>query len=615
MGSVLKLPCIRFVKQVSNGGSFSKYGYIAMMERNAEAIRSAPWNQAECGNDEVALTVNKVTQSDGKWDAVSGMWTKKPTYTTWLQDRFDCFLQGGDAVKETASFCGYAGMVAYRFTLPSVNPGAIDEIRLLIQRDRYLRAGVRVAVQINDDPLPSADWSAVRGEQEGSIASLSSESGGVPGVKSWGFLHQFDVPFLMASRPWEGALEFSREDFPSLEAAATSKFLWVYMSPEDFCGYWDMYDSKEQRFYSIEGSAALVARCCEFAFSSDAVAPESSFDADSAGFIEANPLCNDISNASSQHIKVDAGSFKGLAGTGAVATSAVNSPESVLAALNKGRCTSRIHDGGMLVGGEPSVPLADLGFFGAVNVTAAHQVDSLCVSYLQGDNLRSFPMSGNDNGEVFAWDVARLLLGSVAYPVPAVKNAYSRLRFSFQKRHNVYLSGLGETVSVDCGFVNHGLDGLRFNLWKSSSADFFGPFANVAQAVLASRPEFFTGDTSHVEGSITGTGGAVEQVSVSASADLLGDFDWPDVFAAENETHRIFEMPVDCKIGEVILVSPCVKTLNPTDLYKAGYSDGLGSGCCWFYGAKISSSGAEIPAGQAVRPINIFASKPSASFM
>lgn len=612
MGSILKLPCIRFVRQVSNGVSLSKYGYIGMMERNAQAIQSAAWRKAACRIDEVALTVNKVTETDGEWDAEGGKWLNRPTYSAWLQDRFDCFIQGGDAVKELGTFCGYAGMVAYRFSLPTVNPGAIDEIKLLIQRDRYLRAGVRVAVEINDNASPSTDWAIQRGENEGAIASPTSPSGGVVGVASWGFLHQYSVPYLMASRAWEGTLELNRDTFPGLEAAASSKYLWVYMSPEDFCAYWEMYNAKEQRFYSIEGSAALLSGCCTFAFETDAVAPESAEEV--SGAEDAWISGTGGSNSVTATVYEGAGNFLGLHGVGGVVTPSRYAPQTVLAVMNTAANSAAILDGESLLGFDPVADVGQLGKFCAVAGVPVELTGRPFVSYLQNDGHGRDPYAQGEGGVVLAQVLSRLAMGVMAVSVPARLESYSRVRFVFPKKARFKMES-GAYEERDCDFVSHGVGAVRFNLWKSSSLSLHGPFTDVALSALAAKAEFFTGGAAVVDGEIAGVGGYVEGVTVAASASLVGNFAWSEIFSGEDGDRRYFEAPVDCRVGDVLILSPQVRTLSPVPLWKAGFEEvGYCHGCCWFYGAKVAKSGAEVPGSMAVAPYAMGAVAPTVSF-
>lgn len=272
--STIKLPFKRFVRQVSAGQALSKYGYISIMEANGEALKSADWKEAKVATG--ALTVNQLTKTDGKTDD-SGQYTQLPTFTVYLDSKYDSFVQAGDAVSKMGTLCGYAGMVAYRFTLPTTNPGAITSFKIGIQRDRYLRAGVRVAAQLSNSAEPSGDWSVIRGEASGSIVSPSTTpEEGVTGVASFGFLGQAYTPYLLAGRAAIGEITFDAETFPALSDAANYTYLWVYISPEDFAAYWDMYNEEEARHYYIEGSAALVPASTDFTFATAAVSPEPS---------------------------------------------------------------------------------------------------------------------------------------------------------------------------------------------------------------------------------------------------------------------------------------------------------------------------------------------------
>lgn len=588
MGSVLKLPCIRFVRQVSNGVSLSKYGYIGMMERNAQAIQSAAWRKAACRIDDVALTVNKVTETDGEWDTQGGKWLNRPTYSAWLQDRFDCFIQGGDAVKELGTFCGYAGMVAYRFTLPTVNPGAIDEIKLLIQRDRYLRAGVRVAVEISDSASPSNDWQVLRGENDGAIASPSSPSGGVVGVASWGFLHQYDVPYLMASRAWEGTLELSRDSFPGLDAAASGKYLWVYMSPEDFCGYWDMYDAKEQRFYSIEGSAALLSGCCTFAFATDAEAPKWNEDvAAESEWIDAESPC----------VAVPAAYAEGAAGANgcAIVVPGGEAGNEIMAHLERGAAA----EGSVLPLSDLSGVKVDVCFDDACKLVGADFAHRQGLFAIYTDvNRQESEVYAMEDDKLRVKHGARLLLGSEMFYAPANRRTYSSIRRKMAKNASVtvFPPGASSAYGVDVvfDFVNDGFGDIRFNLWKSDSLSLHSPLWKVARGLLCVNNAFYTGSANVIQASKSVTVAGGGNVSVNVAASLVRDFSWDEIARGEESNFRIFELDVESKIGDVFFITPRIGTLNPIDLYRP--SDGVcGKGACWFYGVKHDEAGSGIP--------------------
>ena len=273
--TTMNLPCTRFVKRVNNGALGSKYSYIAMMADNAKALEGAPWHESDMPVQNVTMPVNKVSETDAEYDE-SGAMTKLPSFSAFTSDGFDCFQQGGDARREDGTMCGYAGCVAYRFKIPSsASSVPLSSVSLTIQRDRYCRAGVRVALALSDEATPSDDWSVVRGEGSGAIVSASTPSD-VLGVASWGFLAQSNVPNLVSGRAADGTITFNASgDGGFSDLAETGyAYLWVYLTLEDYQAYWTMYNSKESRYYSIEGSAMLVASKAQFTFADDVSADE-----------------------------------------------------------------------------------------------------------------------------------------------------------------------------------------------------------------------------------------------------------------------------------------------------------------------------------------------------
>ena len=304
----MNLPFVRFVKQVSNGVSASKHGYIDMMERNAKRLESSPWHEAECDPSRVSLTGSQLSRTDGKVDSETGEWIKVPTYTAYIDDRYDAFNMAGDAVPRMGTMCGYAGCVAYRFTLPK-DPNdqsfssIISNYTIAVQRDRYLRAGVRLSVMPSyvDDSSSSGgrdldtpdlfSWDQVRNgfaeafmtpseavvrDQDDSGSSSSGGSSEVNGVSSWGFLNQKDVPYLLETMAGKGewTVENIAQDYVEFrEALRRSKYLWVFMTLEDLAGYWDMYSAEEKRFYYIEGAAVIMPSQCDFGFENSGTQP------------------------------------------------------------------------------------------------------------------------------------------------------------------------------------------------------------------------------------------------------------------------------------------------------------------------------------------------------
>jgi len=272
MSATVRLPYARFVRRVSSGASLSKYGYIGMMNQNGEALKSVPWTAA-ASDSEVTLTTNQLTKTDGVFDSTTGRWTEDPTYTAYMADVYDAFNQAGDAVARNATMCGYAGCVAYRFKLPtSETANALEEVSLELQRDRYLRAGVRISMVLSDSDMPSDDWSVVRGEASGCVRSMSTAPAeGVVGVSSFGFLGQPDAQYLTASMAAADTITFDTST--AFASAASHQYLFVYVTLEDYAGYWNLYKVNEQRQYYIEGSAMMLAGLCNFTFENEIGSP------------------------------------------------------------------------------------------------------------------------------------------------------------------------------------------------------------------------------------------------------------------------------------------------------------------------------------------------------
>lgn len=267
MSATVNLTGVRFVRRVSNGGSRSKYGYIGMMQENAAAIESSPWIKASTASDAVTLTTNQLTKTDGAFSAETGAWTAEPSYTAYMDDRYDVYAQAGDAVARNATMCGYLGCVAYRFPMPQgETANALEAVVLTLQRDRYLRAGVRVSMSLSADDAPSDNWSVIRGEAAGCVRSASTApAAGVDGVASFGLLGQPDTPYVLASRAATASVTF--DTAAAFASAASVPYLYVYLTLEDPAAYWTMYSETSARQYYIEGSAMLVQSGCSFTFS------------------------------------------------------------------------------------------------------------------------------------------------------------------------------------------------------------------------------------------------------------------------------------------------------------------------------------------------------------
>lgn len=542
--STLNLPCVRFVKRVTNGALYSKYSYLSMMAQNAAALESAPWRMAGTPIREVTMPVNKVTQTDAEYDE-SGVMTKAPSFTAFTSDAFDAYQQGGDARAETAMMCGYAGCVAYRFNMPaSASSVPLESISLLISRDRYCRAGVRVAVVLSNDAAPSDDWAVVRGTGSGAIVSAHTASD-VDGVASWGFMAQSGIGNLISSRAAESALVFTASSFPAL--ATTGKtYLWVYLTLEDYTSYWTMYNATDPRYYSIEGSARLVAAASSFVFSST-VAGDAETWTLAKSMIQDLPASHMI--ATGQGITpaqlARYGSLLRPRMASAALFTDIGSPVSFALAVEK-LTAKAMYDGDAYPFGETapiSMQHSEMGMIGGTRQPFEEQNGSYYpadstpfkiyaeIAHYGSPSLPGGFDGADGKGYANAWIAWRYR----PYCVPSGKQSYSRMK-----------------ISVDSCSVSSGMY-CDLLVWKTTSANCYGPFYSAAFAALAGNPAFFTGSASSVSGTFTGDGD--DAVSVTASASLIQRLD----FSAVATGDYVFDLDSAVKPGEVLIFVPSVK--------------------------------------------------------
>ena len=572
----MQLPYIRFVKQVSNGGSFSKYGYIELMQRNAKAIQTAPWRQAKCAPNEVTLTVNQLTRTDGVADEETGLWTSLPSYTAWLDDRCDAFAQAGDAVSRAGTMCGYTGCVAYRFTLPNSSPSAMTSLSLALQRDRYLRAGVRIALQFSDDPTPSDDWDGVIHPSASSATvhvspSTAAEEGTV-GVQSWGVMGQPDIPYLLAGRAAGGSYAITDSDFAAMAAAASSTYLYVYITLEDGAGYWEMYSASEPRYYYIEGSAVLVPAQCEFGFADSASVVGETWISSLPKPMEAarDVMMHAIVDRSEvvahspdgfrmvpmAGIIVPSGDLPSVAATTVRHLSAfphrpLHAPHGSVEVAGNGQSGSNVW-------GYPGafIRLTAMNRFGGWPCEVGGNSCGLFVLVRKaksGDTGYTMLSDPNDTTRTFlAFDGGvQLCFGCVPYIVPPDKPNFSKMKIG---------GGAEQFTQQGCA--------VSLNVWKSTSKDCFGEFSNVAMVALMQNPEFFTGEKEIVSGSAsvemynpseTDTHTVCETVSVTASANLIANVDASPLLTGDLTVEGLNLLP-----GDFIIIAPKVDSVIPS---------------------------------------------------
>lgn len=573
MSSILNLPCVRYVKRVSNGALLSKYSYLAMMQQNAEALKTAPWRLAATQIREVSMPVNKVTETDAEYDE-SGVMTNPPSFTAFSSDAFDAYQQGGDARKETGTMCGYAGCVAYRFKLPdSASSVPLEEVKLLISRDRYCRAGVRVALVLSNDETPSADWAVVRGEGSGAIVSPSTASD-APGVDSWGFLGQQGVGNLLSGRAAEDSITFKSSDFAAL-AATGRAYLWAYLTLEDYAAYWTMYNGTDPRYYSIEGSAMIVASKAAFTFAGavvhDAEVYEDAWPVNDAGYetLIHNQLADNKIGATLRQVAAY-GNLLHCTRTSAIfiADGRGGFLNNLDAMPAKDMFDVETWPWGISAASNshfPPVPLSEFATLASVRMPFVDVTDGGSVigkDRAYSPNLHYFGfrllrksedvgMDGPPEGAELDPATCRLypvtcaMWTYCAYYVPNGRSSYKRMMLT----HN--------NSTISAGLV------CDLLVWRSSSRDFSAGLAHAALAALAKCPAFFTGSAGRIEGSFAGDGELSH--TVSASATLLQRIPCASMVHASPYQTDV-ELKDSVKPGEILIIVPSVSMASVSEI-------------------------------------------------
>lgn len=231
--TTLKLPFKRFVAQVSTGSPRPKSSYLALMAENVDALQACPWREAA--------------------DVPASLTGHDFTAATQFSDAYDAFKLSGNYDSSAMTEVAYAGMSAYRFTIPaSAISGSVPVtgVSLPIARDRFEAAGVHVAVALSSSASPSDDWSVVRGS--GALAASAQ-------------LTQ-TAAYLTDGSPANGMVAL---DLSGVTVGNPATYLWVYITLEDYTSHWTMYNSKEQRLYAVEGSAMLIGDSADVSFGAD----------------------------------------------------------------------------------------------------------------------------------------------------------------------------------------------------------------------------------------------------------------------------------------------------------------------------------------------------------
>ena len=553
--STINLEYTRFVKQTSNGSARSKYGYLAMQQELMNQIETTPWKQASCANNLVGLVTNKVTETDEVRDE-HGAITKPASYTALLKDNFDAFKQGGDANKEDATFCGYSGAVCYRFELPQNYNSNISNIKMKIAASRYLRSGVRVAVELRSSDYPSDDWRVVRGENANAIVT-EHEISDVEGVRSWGVLGQKNANTLLQSQAREGEIVFDSSTFPTLGTTARHKYLFVYLTIEDMTDYWVLYDNNTPRYYSIEGSAMIIGSTFNATFEGD-VSPSTTKWYDSF-FISQDMVLPNVKyspkgNGEEGYVQEWGNFVKGI----------MRSEMFVMRTIRDDNGT-----------GNPSFKDAyvSLGILQRFDKFPRQNFFDF-----EGDHLATYtadsPLASNMGifsgikagftWDSTGWNTTTPFRNEIQVRFRGYVNISSTLTqgrvasagsISFTSRFVVAGTGLPSYRRIRMVVTPTILGDIEMsvNVWKSNSPDILGIWGIAAASALCSHQEMFTGSSSFVSAELKGDGQKTSEMTLTANAKLIGTI--PVKSQATQQTLEI-SLGEDVLPGEVLILSP-----------------------------------------------------------
>lgn len=231
------LPYKRYVAQVSSGAPQIKSNWVEMMSANLEALTAPQWREAA--------------------DVAASLADHDFTAATHFNDAYDAFKMSGNYDSSAMTEVAYAGMAAYRFTLPAdyVSGSAnITSVSVPVYRDRFCKGGVRVAVAFGGESPSFITWGVARGEGADVPAKTAMMS-------------QSDVQYLTSSTAADESAAFT---VPAI--ANKSRYLWIVVTLEDYTDRWAMYNKREERLYAVEGSARLAGERLAVTFDADVTA-------------------------------------------------------------------------------------------------------------------------------------------------------------------------------------------------------------------------------------------------------------------------------------------------------------------------------------------------------
>jgi hypothetical protein len=314
------------------------------------------------------------------------------------------------------------------------------------------------------------------------------------------------------SRPQEATFDAT----PGVDVNGRS-YLWVFVSLEDYTDYWTLYDTKTQRYYSIEGSAAVVAADVTFTFDKTVsdYTPTSSQVSKSAGKLGVYPLWP-FAQPLTEVVRAAYGSM--------------------VFARGVSRMTARTTNLGALHKAFENAPTKFMFATESNDTTDTYVGDEALPSEM--GHIASMRLSAARAGGLF-WQAA---VGTPFPDVTATDTAGTVTLHSIYQNSRVTV-GYGAVVVPASQFITRFAGGILLDAdlddesspsvyaaggdfsvlaWRTRSPAALNYLAHVAMAALASKRAFFTGEASQISAGFTGDTPCTASMEISAEADLVG---------------------------------------------------------------------------------------------
>jgi len=230
MSSVtLTLPYVRFVRQVQSGpGSLPQFA--AMMQSNYVKLQAATWVQSDADLQSVAMPANQplTFAMDGKFDA----------------------FKMSSTVSASGVETAYAGMAAYRFTIPAdatTNHKYIRALSINVGADKFAYSGIKVAVHASNTATPSTDWAMLRAGGYGTTVDTNRAFATYDANPEVYGVLTGHVANVVDATNQASTLIFDLSGLGNTDYT----YLWVYVSMFDYTDY------RANRPYWVEGSGIV----------------------------------------------------------------------------------------------------------------------------------------------------------------------------------------------------------------------------------------------------------------------------------------------------------------------------------------------------------------------